>query len=197
MLQKVKINKMSDYTVIEDISKTLLSLLRDNINGLIPTDLISLDSPADVIENTDPRLSLYLYQITENHHLKNQKIQSSDVRRLKYPPLPLYLFYLLTAYASSRETEQQIIGRATQIFYNNSIIRGSQLQGSLSGTFEDLTVVLHHLPIEDLHNLWNMFGNKPYKLSLTYRVSPALIDSTREIECERIISLDLNYHSTQ
>lgn len=118
-------------------------------------------------------------------------------REAAIPTLPLYLFYLLTAYGQFRETEQQIIGRAAQILHDNSIIRGSLLQGSLSGTFEELTVGLHHLPIEDLYNLWSMFGNKSYKLSATYRGSPALIDSTREIDSERIITLDLNYHSSK
>lgn len=185
---------MSDYTVVYDISKTFLSILNKNMNDLVSSDRISLDSPADIEEDTLPGLSLYLYQIIENQYLKNQQMQPIDSTGLKYPPLALNLFYLLTAYAKDRDTEHQIIGRALQVFHNNSVVRGSLLQKNLSGTYDELTIVLNPLPIEDMNKLWNMFGNKPYKLSVTYRVFPALIDSTREIEADRVIKSTLNYN---
>jgi len=184
---------MSEYTAIDDITNTVLNLLKANTSGLIQQDHISAASPADISDDTSPRLSFFLYQIHENKHLKNQGMQETDAGTLRYPPLSLDLHYLLTGYASSRETEQQILGRAMQILYDNANIRGSLLQGSLSGTHEEVVVVMHPIPLEDMNKLWSMFGSKPYRLSLTYLVSTALIDSTRERFGDRVIQRTLSY----
>lgn len=185
---------MSDFTVINDVSNSMLSLLKANINGLVQKSNIGIDSPADVSVDNGPKVSLYLFQVAENSHLKNQEMVRVSSSGLQFPALPLHLYYLVTAHGASRQSEQQILGRIMQIFHDNSIIRGSMLQGSLSGSIEELIVSLHNLKIEDLHNLWGMIGENKYKLSLIYRVSTALIDSTREVAGDRVISRQLNYY---
>ncbi len=184
---------MSEYTVIDDVTNTLLNVIKANTGGLIQQDRITAASPADISDDTSPLLSIFLYEVSENKHLKNQGMQETNTGTLRYPPLSLNLYYLLTAYASSRETEHQILGRAMQILYDNSVIQGSLLQGSLAGRFEEIVLVLHPIPIEDMNKLWSMFGSKPYRLSITYRASTALIDSTRERSGERVIQRSLNY----
>ena len=50
---------MSDYTVLADVSETLLQLLREQMTGLVASDHITLASPADVeLDNVD--LGTYL-----------------------------------------------------------------------------------------------------------------------------------------
>lgn len=184
---------MSEYTVIDDITNTILHLIKTNTGGLLPQDRITAASPADISDDTSPLLSLFLYQVNENPHLKNLDLQETTTGAKRYPPLSLNLYYLLTAYASSRETEHQILGRAMQILYDTAVIRGSLLQGSLARTFEEVVVVMHPIPLEDVNKLWSMFGSKPYRLSITYRVSTALIDSTRAQPGDRVIQRSLNY----
>ena len=184
---------MSEYTVIDDITNSMLNLIKTNSDGLLLPDHISAASPADITDDNPPRLSLFLYQIGENEHLKNQGMQQTDAGQLRYPPLSLNLYYLMTSYAQSRDTEHQIIGRAMQILYDNTVIRGSLLQGSLSGMFEQIIVVLNPIPLDDMNKLWSMFGSKPYRLSITYKVSTALIDSTRERSGDRVIQRTINY----
>ena len=186
---------MSDFTVVHDISDTILKILKKDMHGLIPQDRITLSSPADIEADTSPHLSVFLYQIAENPHLKNQQLQKIDHKRLQYPPLPLNLFYLLTAHAQNHESEQRILGRVMQIFYDHSSISGSLLQGDLAGTFEQLEMVLHPLAIDDMNKLWNMFGNKAYKLSIMYMVSTAMLDSTREIDVDRVAQRVSEYKS--
>jgi hypothetical protein len=176
---------MSGYSAIHDISATLLELLKANLGGLVAQDRVTLLSPAEMQQDLTPQLGLFLYQVLENHHLKNRQMETVATERLRYPPLALDHFYLLTAYAQTRESEQQILGRAIQIFYDHSVIRGSLLKGGLAGTAEEIKIVLHGLSLDDLNKLWNIFGNRPYKLSTAYRVSLSLIDSTREIDVSR------------
>jgi Pvc16 N-terminal domain len=184
---------MSEYSVIYDITNTILNLLKTNTGGLLQQDHISAASPADTTNDTPPSLSLFLYQVTENRGLKNQRMQETSTGTLRYPPLCLNLHYLLTAYASSRETEHQIAGRAMQILHDNAVVRGSLLQGSLSGTFEEIVVLMNPIPLDDMNRLWSMFGSKPYRLSIPYQVSTALIDSSRERSGDRVIERTLSH----
>lgn len=184
---------MSEYTVIGDVTNTILSLFKNNTGGLLAQDRITAASPADISDDTQPLLSFFLYQVNENPHLKNEGMLDTSAGTLRYPPLSLNVYYLLTAYASSRETEHQILGRAMQILHDNAIIRGSLLQGSLARTFEELMVTIQPISLDEMNKLWSLFNGKPYRVSVTYRVSTALIDSTRERSAGRVVARTLSH----
>ena len=175
---------MSDYTVIADVGKTLIELLEDNIKDDI--DQITLSSPEDV--KSEKELSLFLYQVTENAYLKNQEMQMVNSTKLEYPPLSLSLFYLVTPHTKTREKDHRILGKVMQIFYDNSILRGSVLQGSLAG--EELRLILNPLSMEELNKIWNVMS-KSYELSVCYEVTPVRIESMREREVKRVTEREL------
>ncbi len=183
---------MSDYSAIADVGETLKKLLweylkEDNITRsiLASEDQITFSSPDDI--EPDKKLSLFLYQVTENVYLKNKEMQLVNSTKQKYPPLSLNLFYLVTPHTQNRESDQIILGKVMQIFHDNPILRGSVLQGSLVGSREELKVMLSPLSVEDLDKLWNViFKSKPFKLSICYKVAPVQIDSLREREVTRI-----------
>jgi hypothetical protein len=190
---------MANYTVIADVGDTLIELLRNNMEDLIPEpERIVLASPGE-IEDNSTRLSLFLYQVAENDYLKNQEMQQVNSTALQYVPLTLDLFYMLTAYSSienltDRNLEAHtILGRAMRIFYDNAILRGSVLRGSLSGTDAELRIVLTTVSMENLPMMWNSF-DKPYKPSVFYQVTPVPIDSTRQRDVGRVIEKDMRYY---
>ena len=124
---------MSDYTAIADVGETLKKLLWDNIKDdstaksiIESEDQITLSSPEEI--ESDKRLSLFLYQVTENDYLKNQEMQSVNSTKLKYPPLSVNLFYMVMPHTQNREKDHIIVGKVMQIFYDNAILRGSILQ---------------------------------------------------------------------
>lgn len=168
---------MSEYGVIADVSETLLKLLQERMRDLVASDHITLASPAEVELDTSAWLTLFLYQVVENHHLKNLEMERIDSNRLRYPPFVVDLFYLVVAYAQKREDEHRILGRVMQVFASQPALRGSRLQGTLEGSEEELRVLFHPLPLEELLRLWNAFNNKPYKLSISYQVTSVKIDS--------------------
>lgn len=193
---------MSDYTVIADVGETLTYLLRESMQGLITPASIVLSSPGEFEGQDYPRLSLFLYQVVENAHLKNQERQALNSTTLQYPPLTLDLYYMLTSYGSPQIAdrtdraieEHKVLGRAMQVFYDNAIIRGSVLKGSLAGTSEELRLTHHPIPLEELNRLWNSFPDKPYKTSVCYLVTPVRIDATRQMEVRRVVERDSGYH---
>nr|QNO51039.1 hypothetical protein EDLMLJLI_00032 [Methanosarcinales archaeon ANME-1 ERB6] len=188
---------MSDYTAIVDVGETLKKLLWDNIKedntakSIIESeDQITLSSP----EETEPskKLSLFLYQITENVYLKNQEMQIVNSTELKYPPLSLNLFYLVTPHTKKGENDHIILGKVMQIFYDNSILRGSVLQGSLADSREELKLILNPLSMDELNKIWTVMSkSKPYKLSVCYEVTPVKIESMRERKVKRVIEREL------
>lgn len=188
---------MADFTAVADVGETLITLLRDNMNIPNPTASIVLLSPADV-EDQNIRLTLFLYSVMENPHLKNQEMQNLSPTQLGCPPLTLDLYYLLTAYASTQDTdgtlqEHEILGRAMRIFCDNGILSGTVLQGSLAGTDEDLRIVLNPMSLDDVNKIWTTFQEVPYRLSVSYLVTPVRIDLTRSISTQRVISKEMNH----
>lgn len=191
---------MADFTAVADVGETLITLLRDNMNIPNPTASVVLLSPA-AVEDQNIRLTLFLYSVMENPHLKNQEMRTLSPTQLAYPPLTLDLYYLLTAHASTQDTdgtlqEHEILGRAMRIFSDNGILSGTTLQGSLTGTDEDLRIVLNPMSLDDVNKIWTTFQEVPYRLSVSYLVTPVRIDSTRSISAQRVVSKEMNYFNT-
>jgi hypothetical protein len=181
---------MSDYNAISDVGKTLIKLLEDNIDdvSLIGENQITLSSPEEVEPNK--KLSLFLYQVTENAYLKNEERQSLNTKKLKYPPLTLSLFYLVTPHTQDTDSGHIILGKVMQIFHDNSILKGSILQDSLVG--DELRLILNPLSTEELNKIWMVISKtKTYKLSVCYEVTPVRIDSMREREVTRVTEREL------
>jgi hypothetical protein len=184
---------MSDYNAISYVGETLRKLLWDNIKDdsqvspiIVSEDQITLSSP----DESDKKLSLFLYQVTENAYLKNEEMQSLNTKKLKYPPLTLSLFYLVTPNTPNRNNDHIILGKVMQIFHDNSILRGSALHENLVG--EELKLILNPLSVDDLNKLWNVISkSKTYKLSVCYEVTPVAIESMREREVTRVIKREL------
>ena len=186
---------VSDYTTIADVSETLIYLLRSNMEGLISPDSIILFSPGDVEASDSVRLSMFLFQIVENVHMKNQEMQIINPTKLKYPPLVMDLFYMLTSHPSSRiqdktertKEEHSILGKAMQIIHDNSIIMDSLLRGCLIDDGQELHISQTPLNLDDMIKIWSTFQGRPFRPSVCYLVSNVRIESTREKEAKRVI----------
>ncbi len=191
---------MSEYTAIADIGDTLINLLKDNMSDLINPDMIVLLSPAEV-EGQNIRLTLFLYSIVENPYLKNREGIDLHPDGLQYPPLTLDLYFLLTTYASTQIPdltertleEHRILGRAMRIFYDHPVLRGSGLRGGLAGTPDELRIILNPLSLDDLNKIWTSFPNRHYRPSVSYIVTPAMIDSTRITGTKRVVVRGMEY----
>lgn len=192
---------MSDYAAIADVSDTLKKLLWENMKTdpkIYPDiigseDDITLSSPEEMGEGDSKKLSLFLYQITECPHLRNQEMQRVDSTKLKHVPLELVLFYLVTPNTEDIKKDHILIGKVMQTFSDNAVARGSILQGGLAGTKEEIRITIYPLPFEDLFHLWQSFSEKSFKLSVCYQVTPVEIESTREIEAKRSVEKEIAY----
>ena len=78
---------MSNYKAIADVGVTLIELLKDNMEEPgFSRESIVLFSPGEIDSNDNVRLSLFLYQVLENVHLKNQEMQVTDPKTAHISP---------------------------------------------------------------------------------------------------------------
>jgi Pvc16 N-terminal domain len=180
---------MSDYKVVSAVDETLRALLwthmqnDSEIISILPTEQqIKLDPPFLLMDNdkpTEDALSLFLYRVTENTDLKNRLPEQVSATHLRYPPLCLNLLYLITPLTKLSGNDHHLLTKAMQIFYDHAILKGSELQGVLQGSAEELRLALHSLSMEDISKIWSAFM-RPMRLSVAYEVKVVYVDSERE-----------------
>lgn len=170
---------LGDLDIIGDVTRTL----SDVLTGLDVTH----DSPAALVGGNGnfKKLNLYLYQVTENAHMKNQPWVTTKNDTLEYPPLAINLYYLLTPYASDALTAHQVLTYTMQKFHDNSYLVDEQLEDSLRLTIDHLTIELCSMELEELTRIWNALQT-PYRLSVVYEVHIALISSEKQRKPKRV-----------
>ncbi|HKS28224.1 MAG TPA: DUF4255 domain-containing protein [Pyrinomonadaceae bacterium] len=177
---------MSSSTVIGDVTLTLQELLKDEQSpaGLFA---VSLKSPADeIVEPMKPKINLFLFHVIESEFTRGGDWQPVGADTLRYPPLALNLFYVMTPYIEDKLDEQRIFGEAMRVFHDNSIIDAAALKGTLENSAEELKVDLVRSSMEQLTQIWSALG-KAYRLSVVYQVRMVLIDSLIERGARRVL----------
>ena len=180
---------MSSYNNLNSVSKTLASRIWNGIKDdkqiktIIKSEkqIIHL-SPKDA-QTESAQVSVFLYNITELSSMRNQPQTTPNPSK---PLLYLNLHYLITPLTLNVENDQIVLGKIMQLFSETPVLRGSDLQGSLSETGDDLRITLDALAADDLNKLWTMFST-PYKLCVSYTVYPVRIESSIKSERKTVI----------
>lgn len=188
---------MSQFTILQDISRELrrrihaaLSTAPDADLGLSnPETDITLSPPADDLQGS-PRLSLYLYHVEPDAHLRNQRELAVGRDGLRFPPLAVQLRYLVTPLAEEEEHNQLMLGRILQHFHDAPFIaslEGTPLDNSHGGNSPQLRITVEPLSMEELANVWQSL-DAHYRLSLSYLVRTVTIDSDQGVrEAKRVV----------
>jgi hypothetical protein len=203
---------MSGFKAIAGVSSTLKRLLEDQMeveeeeNVPVPEHIPVTIAPPDipVPEAPGKRVNLYLYQVTENAHLKNQEIPGQGhPGAYGHPPLCLNLHYLLTAFAGNEANEtadlqaQQILGNAMRVLHDFAIITPALhmnadpaqpiLDLSLLDEFERIKITLEPLNLEDFSKIWTALPQANFRRSVAYQVSVVQIESRRPRRFPRLV----------
>ena len=180
---------MANYTVLLEVSKRLRDLLWDgydpqtrNLIGPTNAGIVFLD-PTRTAQSTSNKLSLWLYQVTENEFVKNQPCQPiNGSAGLKVPPLSLNLFFLITPFADQPESDLLILGDTMRVLYDNAVL---ELRSPAANVTESLRVILRQLPLEELSRVWEAL-QEPYRLSVPYEIRVVTIDSAVTTDSARV-----------
>jgi hypothetical protein len=192
---------MSSYLVIEAVSKALKRILWDEFNADDVTrpivgaeEAIVFRNPTETARDSANRLSLWLYQITENEFAKNQPpVRSNGPESASFPPLALNLFYLVTPFAPSGEADHILLGKTMQVLYDNAVVLLREMQVPPEDRYaEELRIIFSRLTLEELTRVWEAL-REPYRLSVCYQIRITRIDSLRMPSTARVVQFDSGY----
>jgi hypothetical protein len=174
------------YTALRATSLTLRQFLAGRLAPLFGGGgmTVSLLTPKEM-SGSQQGLSLWLYRIVRDEMWVNNAPERISVNRVRRTPLPTRVHYLMTPIVDNDqggpETEQAILGRVLQSFYDYPTLLGSTLQDDFRGTGVELSVRLETMSLEEITRVWHAL-EEPYRLSISYEVSVVTIQSEREPE---------------
>jgi hypothetical protein len=182
-------------TALRDTSVSLKELLETRLNAdpevqaMLPPGgmlVVSLNTPEEMGQAGEQGLSLWLYRIIRDENLLNRPPYRVAPDRLRLPPLPMHLHYLVTPVfermqgVSAPEFEQVILGKVLQLFHEQPQVGGGLLRGILAGRDLEISVRLETLSLDELARVWDAL-ERSYALSLAYEVSVVPIDARRDL----------------
>lgn len=166
---------MSDFKAISATTKTLERLLFAKL--AIPVEILL---PPQDIAVTTPLIGIFLYRVEINPFLANLDWKRTSSTQLVAPPCGLNMHYLITPYGPDLVEIQKTLGEVIRTFHEYPVIDAADplLSPDLAGMTEELRIVPHPLPLNDMFELWKSFEKASYRLAITYEVSAVLIDSS-------------------
>ncbi|MGD9749796.1 MAG: Pvc16 family protein [Acidimicrobiia bacterium] len=181
---------MSDFSIVQAVSLELrrqivstLETTPDNDFGIDGTlERIALESPATTLGDS-VLASLYLYHLSIDEHLRNQRLlpDTSADDLFRRPPLPLRLRYLFTPVDDDETTNHLLIGRVAQHFHDRpgfDSLSTEPLGDSFGGAPPRILVRLEMLEIDQLTQLWSALAST-WRLTLPLLIETAAIDSAQ------------------
>jgi hypothetical protein len=167
---------VANSDVISAASLTLEARLTAALSVLAapgaPAPTAKLHDLATSVTNDPPTVTLFLYQVLEDHSVRNRPKTTRIVNGtalVRKQPLGLCLHYMVSAWGGDRHTEQRMLGRVLQVLYDDAVLDGPELAGVLAGTTASLHVSLAALELEDRARVWSAIG-QTYRLSVNYEV---------------------------
>lgn len=192
---------MADFNVIADASKTLAKVLDRGLNDP-PASLnveVKVHDLFTPIGLPPPKalLTITLYEIIEDPSARNRPTRRTIDRVTgkvvsKRAPAAILLRYILAPWSGQADTDHVILGRAIQTLYDNAIISGSDLLGTLFTSQEALKITMVPMSIEDRTHVWRSIESK-YRLSTNYEVRVVDIDSEKEIQTAAVLNRRLDF----
>jgi hypothetical protein len=176
---------VSEYAALREASRALSGLLRERFLADAQLDplfgaghVISLKSPREMRGGQPPEvgLSIWLYAIDRNEFLLNRPPERVATDRLRSPPIPVNLHYLLTPITDDVESEQLILGKVLQVLHDDPVIAVDPTRPELR---DELRISFEPLDLESVTRIWNAL-DESYQLCASYLVQVVRVDSAEE-----------------
>ena len=184
---------MSSFRVLAVASEGLRRLLWNSISmdqvtqPLVGTeDAIVFLNPTATAQDSARRLSLWLYHVSEDEHVKNVPAVRLADGSFRMTPLALDLYYLLTPFAASGEADHLLLGKAMQTFHNTSTVR--IVDATAHDVNEELRITLYRRSLDEISQVWQAL-REPYRLSVCYQVKVTHLDSDRVEQSEPVVNV--------
>jgi hypothetical protein len=164
------------------VTDSLIDLVKDNwssapiwaelgLGGPAFTPTFSGLAPDAIRDGGGSQLSLFLYHVESDNAQESSFWTSQMVRSpgqpVRYLPLALDLYYLLSAFSdASYAEEQQAMSVAMRIFHANAAVRSD----TTPTPAWSLTLTMEHRSFDELSRLWQA-TTVPLRLGAVYRAA--------------------------
>ncbi len=177
---------MSNGLAIAAVTATLRNLIVKSVD--VPNQNITT-KPLDKVrtDNSNPdQVNIFLYQAAINAAWRNRdmptQVQPGETAQ---PPLPLNLYYLITAYGKGDDDTlgHQWLGKAMSALHDHPLLGAQEIRDALNGSglesqIERVRITPQSLSLEEMSKLWTTFQTQ-YRISAAYQVEVVLIESKR------------------
>ena len=187
---------MAKYTVLADVSKTLVELLKDQLvpEPVAKPENIGICEPK---ERGSFVVGIHPYDFQINNEIRQIDPIVLPDGNLQNPPTSYQISYMISV-ASKAEVlnrasdEQRILGRIVQALGDNVRLPQKYMPDSLRMANEEITIQMIPMELEEKVKIWTMYS-EPYKLSVFYSVGPLLVDSTIiRVPAKRVTTVGLD-----
>ncbi|HEY4588515.1 MAG TPA: DUF4255 domain-containing protein [Thermoanaerobaculia bacterium] len=178
---------MSNHLAFANVTAALRDLLDAAAKKAVSGAEATAERP-DTLKDDSPRVNVFLYQVTPNAAWRNADLPTrrTDGTVGQRPQAAFDLHYVLSFYGSDKQHEpQRILGSVVSVLHTQPVLSPEIIQGAAKGTLaasdlarqvEPVRLAPTGFNLEELSKLWSVFFQVPYKLSVAYQASVALIE---------------------
>lgn len=191
---------MANLFAIHSVGASLVAYLRNSYPGELrdehPCDFRLLSSGELAgLDDVPTTVSLYLYRVTINEHLRVQRDPS--VPGAAVPPLALDLHLLLTVWADDPVAEHAICAWVMRELHTHPIMDVSSLSPDGGWRADEVVQIIPaELSNEDMMRIWDALS-PPYHLSLSYTARVVRIDPLVDAEHPPVVATRHQYGGTE
>ena len=177
---------MGTFQAIAATGQAMLGLLSDAVpRDQFPNAQFELYQMSNFQQPMEEGISLFLYRIAANTSRRNlPPTTGPDGRRFR-PPIPVDLYYILTAWAPTAVRQQRLLGWTIRMFEDVPILPTGLLNNygpepEIFKQGETVEIVLDSLTLQDLNNFWGV-SKSSLQLSVGYVARMLHIQSSMQI----------------
>ena len=190
---------MANFYSINSVGDSIMQFLRNAypqaLRDAHPCDfrIVSSGEMAESTEDFTTTVSLYLYRIIMNEHVRNTTTSRS--LRDESVPLSVDLHFMLSVWANSAEAEHTICAWAMSQLHQHPIMDISSLTAEGGWSADDVVhIIPAELSNEDLMRIWDAIAPY-YRLSVSYIARVVRIDGEESPSGEPVIATRYGYQS--
>ncbi|WP_431051644.1 DUF4255 domain-containing protein [Roseateles sp. L2-2] len=189
---------MANIQAIHSVGHSIVTYLRNtypaNSGGAaMPECDVALVSSGELAGTLDDatRLTLYLYRVTVNEHLRQHRPDRMSGEQ--QAPLGLDLHFLLSAWADNAQDELLPFAWAMRQLYEHPILDASALSPEAGwGPDEVIQIIPSELSTEDMMRIWDAL-EPAYRLSVSYIARRVRLDPDRILDAGPVVATRFGY----
>lgn len=181
---------MSNAFAVSAVTSTLKQLLQTALEPELAGGKVTTKPPDKARESNEStnQVNLFLYDVSYNAAWINMNMPNQlKPNETGFPPLPLVLHYLITAYSKDDDAESPVshtlLGIAMRALHDHPLLGAEEInaalpESDLADQVERVRITPQPMGVEEMSKLWTTFQSN-YRISTAYQVSVVLIESDR------------------